>query len=170
MSRHKLTEPVKTLICGVVAILVALWFWLSLVKNPFHEFALIRRAQVAAGSLVDTFESEQEDFRGHVYFSDVGVYAYRVPDGREFKTTTRVPTGQLKEHQEVEYLPDSPAVSRIRGDGCHSITEWLWRKVALGLLLLAIFLSPGVVLLRRAIRAMKRLRKDEPLLTYERNA
>lgn len=157
-TNNKLTQPLKTLTWGVLAIVAACWFWLYLAGNPVDELALIRRAQIAAGSLVDTYENELEDNRGRVYLSDVGVYTYRVPDGREFKTTTRVPTGQLKERQEVEYLPDNPAVSRIRGDGCRSVVEWLWRKVGLGGLLLALYVSPGVVLIREAFRDIKRLR------------
>ena len=148
----KLTwDSAKTFFGGVVLIIGACWFWWHCIGiNPLHELALIRRAQLTTGVLVDTYENEQEDNRGHVYFSDVGVYSYRLPDGREFKTSTRVPTRQLVEHQEVEYLPNNPEVSRIKGDGCKSITEFLWRKVGLGSLLLAMFISPGIYLVKKA--------------------
>lgn len=148
------SEPVKTLMWGVLALLVGCWFWYYLVGNPLHEIALIRRANIATGSLVDTHEDEQEDYRGHVYFSDVGIYAYRLPDGRELKTITRAPTGHLKEQRQVEYLPDNPAVSRIKGDGCQSVMEWLWRKASLGSLLLAAFVSPGVIMIRNGVHGL----------------
>jgi hypothetical protein len=155
---NKLSDPVKTLICGVLLILGACWFWYSLCGNPLDEFALIRRAQIVPGALLETHEDEQEDYRGDVYFSDVGVYAYRLPDGREFKTITKAPTGHLKKQRQVEYLPDNPAVSRIKGDGCQSVMEWLWRKVGLGSFLLVLFISPGIVLIRNGVRDIKRIR------------
>jgi hypothetical protein len=147
----------KTLIWGVLLVLGACWFWYSLIGNPIDELALIRRAQIAPGSLVETREHEAEDDRGHVYSSDVGVYSFRVPDGREFNTMTGAPTGELQETVSIEYLPDDPAVNRVKGDGCESVLEWLWRKVGLGLLLLALFVRPGVGLLLQAVRDMRRL-------------
>lgn len=162
--------------CGILLILVACWFWYSLLGNPLNEFSLIHRAQTISGALLETHESEQEDYRGHVYFSDVGVYAYRLPDGREFKTITKASTGNLKKQQQVEYLPDNPAVSRIKGDGCQTITEWLWRTVGLGIILLVVFISPGMILLRNGVRDIKRARRkhilfaddDERILNFTR--
>lgn len=157
-TKSSLWGPAKTILWGVLWITGACWFWWHEIGgNPLNELALIRRAQVATGILVETYEDEREDYRGHVYFSDVGVYAYRVPDGREFKTSTRAPTGQLEEQQQVEYLPDNAAVSRIRGDGCQTVTEWLWRRVGLGLFLLLLFCSPGIYLIETGLRDTKRL-------------
>lgn len=155
----KLSDSIKTLLWGILWIAVALGFMHHITGNPLDELALIRRAHVAVGSLADTFEHEQEDERGRVYLSDVGVYTFRTPAGQQFNASTRVPTGQLSKQQEVEYLPDNPAVNRIRGDGCASIFEWLWRKVGLGIILLALSLSPGMTLLRNGIRDIRQLQK-----------
>jgi hypothetical protein len=142
----KLSDSIKTLLWGILWIAVALSFMHHIAENPLDELTLIRQAHVAIGSLDETFEHEQKDERGRGYLSDVGVYTFRTPDGRQFNASTRVPTGQLSKQQAVEYLPDDPAVNRIRGDGCASIFEWLWRKVGLGLILLALLLSPGITL------------------------
>jgi hypothetical protein len=157
--RDRLPERVRRgpLVCAVVSakgriagvmwiVMVGLLVWYVRGGNSLNELALIRRAQVASGSLVDTGEYEQEDYRGHVYYSDVGVYAYRLSDGREFKTCARVPTGQLEEQEDVEYLPDNPAVSRIAGDGCQTVTGWLCRQVGLGVFCV-VFAIPGIALL-----------------------
>jgi hypothetical protein len=157
-TRTQLREPVKTLLWGVLWILGVCLLCYPSITETLYELLLIRGAHVVAGSLVVTHEKEQEDFRGHVYYSDVGVYAYRLPDGREFKTLSKAPTGHLKSQRDVEYLPNNPAVSRVKGDGCYSVMEWLWRKAGLGCLLLALFFSPGIVLLRNAVRDIKRLR------------
>ena len=144
---NKAGGTLRRLVAGTLLLVGAVWFWYHLCGNPLHELALIRRAQVTVGTLVDTYEHEQEDFRGHVYFSDVGVYAFRVPDGREFKALMRVPIGSLEQHKEVEYLPDAPSVNRVAGEGCRTIFEWLWRKIGLGALLFVILVSPGVFVL-----------------------
>jgi len=157
-TNNKLSDSVKTLIWGTLLVIFACSFWHYLIGNPLDELSLVRRAKITTGSLIETREHEEEDYRGHVYLSDVGVYSYRLPDGREFKTITRVPTGQLKEQREVEYLPDNPAVSRIKGDGCQSVKEWLWRKASLGSLLFALLVSPGIILLRNGFHSLRRLR------------
>jgi hypothetical protein len=65
MRRHKLTGSVKTLIGGVVWILVACWFWHSLAGKPLHELALIQKGQTVAGFIVDTWEdAERRDIGG----------------------------------------------------------------------------------------------------------
>ena len=114
----------------------------------------MRRANIATGTLVTTHEDEQEDYRGHVYFSDRKVYAYRLPDGRQFKAITRAPTGHLNEQRKIEYLPDNPSVNRIKGDGCQSVMEWLWRTVGLGPLFSAALVSPGVIMIRNALHGL----------------
>jgi hypothetical protein len=60
---------------------------------------------------------------------------------------------------EVEYLPDNPAVSRIKGSGSKNLFDWLWREVALGGLLLAMFLAPGCSMLRSALNEWKASRR-----------
>ncbi len=152
---------IKGMVIGVLLIVGACWFWWSLTGNIFHELALIRRAQITSGTLIEVHEHEEEDFRGHVYFSDIGVYVYQLSDGREFRTTIREPTGQLKKHREVEYLPEKPEISRIKGDGCQSITEWLWRKIGLGGIILVLFLSIGCIIIKNTIIEFMREQKDK---------
>lgn len=141
---------------GVTLIIGSSWFVYTAAGNSLDELALIRRAQIAAGSLVDTWEEEVVPERGPVGFLDVGVYTYRLSDGREFEITTSVPRGELKKYEEVEYLPDNPAVSRLKGSGCQSVFEWLWRKVALGGALLAVFVGFVAMFIRAALRGSKR--------------
>ncbi|MBL0045346.1 MAG: hypothetical protein IPP33_13430 [Flavobacteriales bacterium] len=46
-------------------------------------------------------------------------------------------------------------MSRIKGDGSPNLFDWLWRKIGLGALLLALFLAPGLAMLRTAVRDFK---------------
>jgi len=155
-----LVDSIKTIVWGVILLFLGGYFWYYFAGNPFEELALIRRAEIATGSLSATYEDEQEDYRGHVYLTDVGIYIFQLPDGREFKASTKRPTGQLKEREDVEYLPDKPAVNRVKGDGSQTVAEWFVRKVAIGSLLLVLALSPGAVLLRHAVRRILWSRLD----------
>jgi hypothetical protein len=79
-----------------------------------------------------------------------------LPDGREFKSSISGDRELLPElvdlkqpvPTEVEYLATSPTTSRIKGSGSQSLAEWLLHKVWLGGLLLALFLLPGVKVIR----------------------
>jgi len=145
----------KKLVWGAIYILGVCWFLYSQCGNPLDELALINGAKITTGSLVDIREHEQEDARGKVYYSNLGVYSFRLPDGREFKTITRKPSGTLHQRITVEYLPENPSVSRVQGDGCRSVMEWLWRKFGLSILIFAVFISPGIYLLADGFRKLK---------------
>lgn len=160
-------EPYKSILWGLLLIIGACCFWYSIVGNPLNELALIRRGQIAPGHIVDTWEDVGEDDEGGDHWLHGATYTYRLPDGREFTQETLAGSGRLKEEfrnleepypVEVEYLPDNPSVSRIKGDGSDTVTDWLWRKLGLGSLLLFMFLSPGITLLRNGVRSLKQLR------------
>jgi len=155
-TKSKFIGPVKTVVFGVLCIFIACMIWLNIEKNPFNELALIiRNTQTTTGYLVDTIEHESER---SVY--EVGVYIYRLPDGSEYKTSKENPLGESKKNEEIEYLSSNPAISRIKGDGCTSVLEWLLRKVGASTLLLVIFLMPGLYLLRDGIQNIKKLRAN----------
>lgn len=157
----------QTFLCGLLAVLAACWFWYYQMGNPLHELALIHRRHTVAGFIVDSWEeAESPGERSGTLWYHGGAYRYRLPDGREFTQHTKSKSGRLKaEFQnlkqpysiQVECLPDNPRISRIKGDGCDSVMELLWRKVGLGGLMLVLFLSPGAVLVLNATRDIKRL-------------
>jgi len=146
-----LSSPVKRLVISAAWVCFACAMWYHAAGNPLHELALINRAQRAIGYLVETRTLDREDFRDHVHFYDVGVYAFHLPDGREFMTITEAGVGKLKVQVQVEYLADNPAVNRVSGDGSRTVAGSLGRHV-IGLLFLAAFMSPGVYFAGQAIR------------------
>jgi len=160
-------DSAKMVMWGVLWIVGACWFWYYLVGNPFDEFALIHRGQTTPGSIIDTWEEVEDDTFGRAVWFHGATYTYRLPDGREFTQRSQVRSGRLGEEfrnltepypVEIEYLPENPSVSRIKGDGHDSLWSWLLLKVGLGSLLLAVFVSPGLILLRNVARNIKRLR------------
>ena len=98
LQRKEQRVSYKTIFWGIVWIVGGFLLWYHVVGDPFDEIALIQGAQIASGILSDQYEDEQEDDRGHVYFSDIGIYTFQTPDGREYKTHTQVPSGQLEEN------------------------------------------------------------------------
>jgi len=168
ITERTVTGSAQMVVSGILAIVVMFLFWYSLVGNPLDELALIRHAEVVEGFIVETGEEVGETDYGSTIWTHYARYTYRLPDGREFYQTTRG-TGRLSEEfynlqepypVEIEYHPDDPSVSRIKGDGSDTLFEWLWRKVGLGLLLLVIFLSPGVRMLWSGVRDLRVNAKD----------
>ena len=151
-------------------VVVAWLFWYFFVGNPFDELALIQRGRTVSGFIVDTWENAESGDSGGTQWFHAVIYKYRLPDGREFTRRTKERSGRLKDEfrvltqpypVEVEYLPDKPLVSRLKGDGSDSMFDWLWRNAGLGSVLLVVFLGPGIVMLRNGFRDIRKLHQSE---------
>lgn len=160
-------QVVRTLLWGFVWLAGGVWLWLAEVGNPIDELILIRRAQIAPGFIVDTWEDAESGDEGGTIWFHGAEYAYRLPDGRELSGTTGDRRGRLREDLrvttkpvpiEVEYDPLNPERSRIKGDGQDTILRWAIFKLGLGGLLLALFVSPGIVILKGGIQELVSLR------------
>lgn len=163
----KLSGSVKKAIWGVLWIVGACWFLFYSGGNPLHEIALIQHGKVAPGFIIDTWEDVEDDESGRIHWFHGAVYKYYLPDGREFTERTKERSGRLGAEfrnltypypVEVEYLQYKPTVSRIRGDGHNSTLSWLLCKVVLGCVLLILFCTPGIILIRDAVRDFKYFR------------
>ena len=164
----ELKKSVHSALWGVALLFLAFLFWHHFAGNPFDELALIRHGQTVPGFIVDTWEEEGDNDGGGTSWLHGAVFTYTLPDGREFTQRTRDKPGRLKPDFrdlerplpiEVQYLPDTPEVSRIKGEGSPNVFDWLWRKIGLGGLWLALLASPGVVMLRQAAREFMRYRQ-----------
>lgn len=133
--------------CAVVWILGSLWFIYTTLGNPLDELALIRHAITAPARLVDTYVDEE---------TDEGVYSFHATDGREYATLSRTMNGDVSNEADVEYLPDDPNTNRVKGEGCRTVTEWLWRKIVLGSLILIVLVGAGVGMFMRGLRDLRR--------------
>ena len=60
------------------------WFVLHAVRHPLNELALIRRAHIAPGFIVNAGEDVDFGDRNEAYWTHWVSYTYRTPDGREF--------------------------------------------------------------------------------------
>ncbi len=150
----------KIIFWGLVWIVIASSLTHYWIGNPIYELALIRSAEVAQGTLVESFQEDDAAFkdRGRLDAWKVGIYSFRVPDGRKFNVVDEAAIGQLKQERTIEYLPDNPNVNRFQGEGFQSIMSWLFGNVILGTLLLVLIVSPGLVVLRERInRSQERI-------------
>jgi uncharacterized protein DUF3592 len=164
----ELKSAASSALWSFLLLLGAFCFWHYLVGNPFDDLALIRRGHTVQGFIVDTWDEPQNGDEGGTQWLHGAIYKFRLPDGREFMQRTKDGSGRLKAEFrdlvepvpiEVEYLPDNPDVSRIKGEGSSNLFDWLWRKVGLSSLLLALFLAPGFAMLRSAVREFMEFRQ-----------
>ena len=155
-------KALKRIAWGLVWMVCATWFWLHLVGNPIHDLRLMLWARTAPGHIVDTWEDVEDGDDGRAHWYHSAAYTFHLPDGREVSATTGSRSGRLRPEFvdfeqpipiEVEYDPTNPSISRLKGEGCQSLVEWLFRKVCLGGLMFVLFVSPGVQLIRDGIRS-----------------
>lgn len=152
----KYSSELKTVLYGIIWIIIAIIFWWHIAENPFDELNLILRAKITDGFIVDADEDILEGDRGESSWIHYYYYKYQIPDGRKFKGVERG-SGRIsidldQPHPiQFEYLPDNPDVSRINGSGSSDVWEWLWRKIGFGGLLLIMVISPGLVVMRNGI-------------------
>ena len=139
----------------IIVLGVCLWLWIMSWSHPLDDLALIQRAETADAELTETFGDEEAGPRDHVYPIDVGIYRFRIPDGREFRARIKSEPGQLQQRAKIEYLPEHPSVNRLKGLGGQSIAEWIWRKVLGGAVLFGMLVGPGIGMLWRAIRGVE---------------
>jgi hypothetical protein len=154
----------KILAPGLIVTGLACYGLYTSLDDAWQELKLMRNHETCSGYIIEIWEEMigETDY-GKLMWEYWGIYTYRLPDGREFTQYTRG-HGRLKpeilDHSmpypiEVEYLPDNPAISRIKGDGPNNILSWLRSEVADWGLLTFILLAVGVYLLLKAVRELR---------------
>jgi len=128
----------------------------------FDELALIRHAAIAPGVVTDNWQEIDTNEYGVPYVSGRGVsYKYWLPDGRSFSTTANyyetLPPN-LPDSVQVEYLPDSPSISRIKGYGSSSIVGWIFGSLLIERYMSIMLLALGIWLMQKGVRDSKKLR------------
>ena len=139
--------------------------------NPLHDLLLLRYGHTTQGFIIDTYEEPPDRREGKTDWTYEVTYKYSIPDGREFINETGIRSGKLPQELrppliqpypvEVEYLPDEPHISRLKGSAPKSVTGWFLRKVVLGALVLILFLAVGIMLLRDALQQYRRSKNNK---------
>jgi hypothetical protein len=146
----------KTMLSGLICLILGFGFWYLLlgrtsVGNPLTDWALLRHGRTVSGLIVDAEEDVGDGPNGRAVWSNGLQYTYQIPDGRKF-TASQDFSGRLPKELEiptaveVEYLPENPQISRIKGTGSESVWHYIPR-VAVNLGLLALCLLPGASIL-----------------------
>jgi len=160
IPRKQIKDLTKGILLAALLIIGASWFWYSLVGNPFHELAIIQQGKTTNGFIIETWEEPPERREGKLDWSYGITYEYYASNGNKYTGHTE---GSDKLPQklrpplmepypvEVEYLPDNPGISKLKGEGSDSVVGWVLRKIVLGPILLIGFLIPGILVLRNTI-------------------
>ena len=165
----KYSEELKTILYGILYTVVVLAIWWHIAGNPIVELNLILSAKdLTNGFIVDAWEDISEGDEGGSSWTHSYHYEYQTPDGKKFdgaeQGNGRIAIDLKHPHPiEVEYLPDDPTVSRIKGSGNADIGEWLWRKIGLGGILLIMFIAPGFIVIRNGINDIKKNKNSNHL-------
>lgn len=162
LIRNKLRSEWKSLVVGLVLTIIGLMFLCWGITDGWNDFRLIQMGMTTSGSITATWEEPRETDAGGGW-SHGASYTYSLPDGRQFHGTT-IGSGRLKEEFrylsisfpiQVEYLPNEPAVSRIKGEGPTSLLDVFRHEFMYGLLGIA-FLTMGFYGLWLTIRGNKK--------------
>ena len=161
----KYGEELKTILYGIIWILVAVAFWWHIVENPIDELNLILNARVTNGFIIDAWEDISEGDEGGSSWTHSYYYEYQIPDGHKFRGeengSGRITIDLEKPYPiEVEYLPNDSEISRIKGSGNSDVGEWLLNKVGFGGLALILVIAPGFFVIRNGINDIKKNKKN----------
>ncbi len=154
------SSQIKTLFGGALWIVIAFAFWLSIAGNPIDELNLILNAETTNGFIVDGWDDVDDNGEGKSEWTHRYIYEFYTSPGQKYKGVEDGGGPLMIDFEEpnpvdIEYLPDNPNVSRIKGSGCSSIWEWLWRKIGIGGIFLILIISPGFRLLKDGISEIR---------------
>jgi hypothetical protein len=104
-------------------------------------------------------EVEDRDAGGEIYYYNYA-YTFKTTDGRIIKSFQQTSGPDSQEDFDLSkptpidivYLQSNPAINKIKDTLSESLFELLWRKIALGLVLLIGFSSFGFILIRNGIK------------------
>lgn len=125
----------KGALVGVAMIGVGFWFSVAWAVDTWNQYRLATHGITVHGYVVDVWEDATDNDSGGMSWSYGAEYTYRVDDGRVLKGHTSgsgqavyslpLGNGALPIPILVEYLPDHPGVSRIKGERPDSLVGLL---------------------------------------------
>jgi len=154
-----LFKLIKSLFVGFAALFVAFYFVYSIGGNPYHEYLLMTKGTTTTGFITNTEEDITDDYNGSAHFNYYYHYIFNTANGRQLDShgecDGRLPS-ELSDLTEpyptdVVYLENNPEINMVKNTLCKNVAEFLWRRVGMGTLLLLIFSSLGIVIIRNAI-------------------
>lgn len=160
--RQLLFNLLQTCFVGILTLVVAIWFMSTLMKiNPYHEYLLMTEGISTKGFITKTDLEIDENERGgitkyHHYYG----YKFTTKEGKSIESSGRG-NGQLSEefvdlHEpypiSILYLKNNPELNEIKDNLSDSMFEFILRKIILGLLLLSLFCSIGIIVIIGAIK------------------
>jgi hypothetical protein len=155
----------RRVVPGLVALIVAIWFYDFMAPNPVESFCLLKWGRPAKAKIADAYEDFQEEEAGDGYWFGVVTYEFVTESGERVTSSTRHLRGGLPEEWldekrrpesiDIEYFPNLPRWNRLHGTGSDGFFDWLWRHALLGTAMLVLFLSPGVALLKNGIAEIR---------------
>lgn len=130
----------KTLIFYTLGLLISIWLLNTYVGNPIKDFALQFFTDETKGILLESYEFDDYDDNGNIYYISGYSYSYKINE-REY-TKNESQNGMLDSNVPyvtkddpkpiiIEYVYFFPSLSKIKGTGYSSLLSYLIRSLFL---------------------------------------
>jgi hypothetical protein len=166
-SNKRKLHLIKSIIIGLAIPIVGVWIWYAASDNPVNEYLLITKSKTTNGfitkadeqdDIVETNDgrsSEQVFYYYYEYKFLVNGKAF-ISYGNEDGTLPDDLTNLAEKSFpiEVEYLPENPQISRVKGmpSGHTTVYEWLRYSVLMGVIVFLICSYFGFMSIRNGIK------------------
>lgn len=155
---------IKSISFGFLIIILSIWYVSDKANlNPYYEYLLITESKTADGfilmedyytDIVTINDRQSKEVTFYTYD-----YNFTTSEGEliECKSSD---LGHIEDFDgsplpvKIEYLPGRPEVNRIKNHSSQASTigDFLWRRLGMSLLLLLMFSSVGILIIRHAIK------------------
>jgi len=137
-------EASKTIFWGLVLTTIFFVFWLSLVGNPFSDYALMIKGVQVNGHVDSCVQDYAESDSGNGGPFQDCTYTFNV-NGRTFGGRDAFPQSTSEgEAFGIVYLPENPETHKKNFTIASGILDFIFRKVLLAIGLLIMFVAAGV--------------------------
>lgn len=138
---------------GLVMSVVMFAFWYSMAGHPLVEYRFMKQGVVINAEVGECRQEVAENDSGQGGPYQHCGYSYEV-NGNSYQGSSDFPQ-DVGETVEIIYLPDNPSVHREKVGAATGIFDFVFRKMLLGIVLLVMFVSPGIVFAYKGINKFR---------------
>lgn len=167
---------IKSILLGIAIPVIGVWIWYVSSDNPLNEYLLITKSQTVNGQITEVQEYDEiveyNDGRsaGQAFYFEYK-YNFRLANGLTIGGVGRE-DGTLPEYlrdvaenpyqTKIEYLPDNPGISRVKGmsSGNKTIYEWLRYSILSGVIVLLVCSYFAFIAIDRGIKKYRNSKKN----------
>ena len=143
-------ESSKSIFWGLIFVVVMFAFWYSLAGSPLDEYRFMQRGILINAEIGECTQdyADRDSGQGGAY--QRCEYSYKV-SGNTYQGVSDF-SQNVGEKTEIIYLPENPSVHREKLGAATGIFDFVFRKILVGAILLVMFVSGGIVIIKNGIK------------------